>query len=101
MQGKPSSDANKGDLDGQSVAKAWLGAAPDNDELIGMEVVDEQVLAAASLEQFSEHHASAMAANSPTATLSSTDMSIDLADISVDMPESSGKLKAQKYRKSE
>lgn len=61
-----------------------------------MEVVDEKVLAAAaSLGQL------VTPANAKVSPLSSADMSMDLEDSSVDMPENSGKLKAQKYRKGE
>ena len=94
--------ANDGvDLTTQAVAEAWLGNQAADDQLGGMEVVDEKVLAAASLGQFAEHHKRALATNSATSTLSSTDTSIDLEDSSIDMPEYSGKLKAQKYRKGE
>lgn len=88
------------DLTSQAVAEAWLGNQAADDQFGGMEG-DEKVLAAASLGQFAEHHRRALAANSATSTLSSTDISIDLEDSSIDMPENSGKLKAQKYRKGE
>ena len=69
-----------------STAHAWLDSNPSNDASTDVDAANEKVLVAAS---------------SQTASLSSMDRSVDLENSSIDMPESSGKLKAQTYRKGE
>lgn len=67
-----------------------------------MEVVAEQVLAAATLPQHIVQQIEAQAR--PRSPNLSSDLvsSMDDSDmLPIDMPEQSGKLKAQKYRKSE
>ena len=76
-----------------STAHAWLDGNPSNDASTDVDAANEKVLVAASPDQF--------AASSQTPSLSSMDRSVDLENSSIDMPESSGKLKAQTYRKGE
>ena len=65
-----------------------------------MEVVDEKVLAAATLPPHVVQQLE-MAAR-PGSPVASTDASVDTNEWEpIDMPEQSGKLKAQKYRKGE
>lgn len=67
-----------------------------------MEVVDEQVLAAATLPQHIVQQMEADARPKSPKLSSESVSSIDDSDMmAIDMPEQSGKLKAQKYRKSE
>ena len=69
-----------------STAHAWLDGNPNNDASTDVDAANEKVLVAAS---------------SQTPSVSSMDRSVDLENSSIDMPESSGKLKAQTYRKGE
>ena len=84
-------------FDSPEAANAWFGHNPEDKRSGGMEVVDEQVLAAATLPQHVVQQIEADARpKSPKLS------SIDDNDMPpIDMPEQSGKLKAQKYRKSE
>ena len=65
-------------------------------------MVDEQVLAAATLPQHIVQQMEADARPKSPKLSSESVSSIDDSDMmAIDMPEQSGKLKAQKYRKSE
>ncbi len=88
-------------FDSPDAANAWFGHNPQDKRSGGMEVVDEKVLAAATLPQHIVQQIEAQARPS-SPLLSSVDASIDIDDLGpIDMPEQSGKLKAQKYRKGE
>ena len=65
-------------------------------------MVDEQVLAAATLPQHIVQQMEADARPKSPKLSSESVSSVDDSDMmAIDMPEQSGKLKAQKYRKSE
>lgn len=88
-------------FDSPEAATAWFGHNPQDKRSGGMEVVDEKVLAAATLPQHIVQQIE-VDARPKSPLLSSMEGSIDVDDFGpIDMPEQSGKLKAQKYRKGE
>lgn len=89
-------------FDSPEAANAWFGHNPEDKRSGGMEVVDEQVLAAATLPQHIVQQIEADARPKSPLLSSESISSMDDSDMQlIDMPEQSGKLKAQKYRKSE
>ena len=101
MQGLQQGAGSPG-FDSPEAANAWFGHNPDDKRSGGMEVVDEQVLAAATLPQHIVQQIEAEARPKSPVLPSDSVASVDEADmLPIDMPEQSGKLKAQKYRKSE
>ena len=89
-------------FDSPEAANAWFGHNPEDKRSGGMEVVDEQVLAAATLPQQIVQQIEADARPKSPLLSSESITSMDDSDmLPIDMPEQSGKLKAQKYRKSE
>lgn len=89
-------------FDSPEAANAWFGHNPEDKRSGGMEVVDEQVLAAATLPQHIVQQIEADARPKSPLLSSESISSMDNSDMQlIDMPEQSGKLKAQKYRKSE
>ena len=89
-------------FDSPEAASAWFGHNPEDKRSGGMEVVDEQVLAAATLPQQIVQQIEADARPKSPLLSSESVSSMDDSDMPpIDMPEQSGKLKAQKYRKSE
>lgn len=89
-------------FDSPEAANAWFGHNPEDKRSGGMEVVDEQVLAAATLPQHIVQQIEADARPKSPLLSSESVSSMDDSDmLPIDMPEQSGKLKAQKYRKSE
>ncbi|KAA6417134.1 MAG: ABC transporter B family member chloroplastic-like [Trebouxia sp. A1-2] len=88
-------------FDTPEAANAWFGHNPQDKRSGGMEVVDEKVLAAATLPQHIVQQIE-VDARPKSPLLSSMEGSVDVDDLGpIDMPEQSGKLKAQKYRKGE
>ena len=82
-------------------ANAWFGQNPDGKSSGGMEVVDEKVLAAATLPQNLVQQLEAQE-RPMSPLLASAEVSVDSIDLDpIDEPEKSGKTKAQKFRKSE
>lgn len=101
MQGSQNLRGSPG-FDSPEAANAWFGHNPDDKRSGGMEVVDEQVLAAATLPQHIVQQIEAEARpKSPKLSSDSVSSMDDSEMLPIDMPEQSGKLKAQKYRKSE
>lgn len=101
MQGSQKLSGSPG-FDSPEAANAWFGHNPDDKRSGGMEVVDEQVLAAATLPQHIVEKIEAEARpKSPQLSSDSVSSMDDSEMLPIDMPEQSGKLKAQKYRKSE
>lgn len=101
LQGSQSLDGSPG-FNSPEAANAWFGHNPEDKRSGGMEVVDEQVLAAATLPQHIVQQMEADARPKSPKLSSESVSSIDDSDMmAIDMPEQSGKLKAQKYRKSE
>lgn len=101
MQGKQQAVGSPG-FDSPEAANAWFGHNPEDKRSGGMEVVDEQVLAAATLPQHIVQQIEAEARPKSPVVSSDSVSSMDDGDMPpIDMPEQSGKLKAQKYRKSE
>ena len=95
-EGLPQLSGSPG-FDSPEAANAWFGQNPQGKSSGGMEVVDEKVLAAAT---YPQHIVQQIEADARP--MSSTDASVDMEDLSpIDMPEQSGKLKAQRYRKGE
>lgn len=89
-------------FDSPEAANAWFGHNPEDKRSGGMEVVDEQVLAAATLPQHIVQQIEADARPKSPLLSSESVSSMDDSDmLPIDMPEQSGKLKAQQYRKSE
>ena len=89
-------------FDSPEAANAWFGRNPEDKRSGGMEVVDEQVLAAATLPQHIVQQIEAEARPKSPVLSGESVSSVDDGDFApIDMPEQSGKLKAQKYRKSE
>ena len=101
MQGQQQAGGSP-DFDSPEAVNAWFGHNPEDKRSGGMEVVDEQVLAAATLPQHIVQQIETDARPKSPVLSSDSVSSVDDGDMSpIDMPEQSGKLKAQKYRKSE
>ena len=88
-------------FDTPEAANAWFGQSPEGKSSGGMEVVDEKVLAAATLPQnLVQQIETNERPMSPL--LAATEVSMDSVDLGdIDEHEKSGKSKAQKFRKSE